>query len=275
MYARHDQSGAREIRGTKLTYDCQLDRWDEQPILLRMCAEPFAKGGMRLAYRAREVFEDGAEIECVVKRMLPEIQSPPNAMYQEAMTQMVAEGLAQDFNKACAARKLPQRVAFLPVSVVKVAGVAEAFSLEPYLEGEYVKHNDNNGHNETEDEVAAAFSYFTYINSNKLLVVCDIQGVGTFYTDPQIHTFDGEAFGEGNMGEDGINRFLQSHRHSLLCEQLGLPSLDAGLSDEELALKLQEQLRFEAEDEEDEYAFAPAYASVGDLQWAHQRLLGH
>merc|ERR1712232_939967 len=98
---------------------------------------------------------------------------------------------------------------------------------------------DNDGHNETEDEVAAAFSYFTYINSNKLLVVCDIQGVGTFYTDPQIHTFDGEGFGAGNTGAQGIERFLQSHRHGLLCEQLGLPSPDAGLTDEELAQKIQ------------------------------------
>ena len=37
----------------------------------------------------------------------------------------------------------------------------------------------------------------------------------------------------------GIQRFLRSHRHSLLCEQLGLRSQDAALTDEELALKLQ------------------------------------
>merc|ERR1712216_176914 len=102
-----------------------------------------------------------------------------------------------------------------------------------------VKHSDNDGHNETEDEVAAAFSYFTYINSNRLLVVCDIQGVGTFYTDPQIHTFDGQGFGLGNTGAEGIRRFLRSHRHNLLCEKLGLPSLDAHLTDEELAQKIQ------------------------------------
>ena len=49
-------------------------------------------------------------------------------------------------------------------------------------------------------QVVAAFCYFTYIASGKLSVVCDIQGVGTFYTDPQIHTFDGEGFGAGNLG---------------------------------------------------------------------------
>ena len=27
------------------------------------------------------------------------------------------------------------------------------------------------------------------------------QGVGTFYTDPQIHSFDGRGFGAGNLGQ--------------------------------------------------------------------------
>ena len=52
-------------------------------------------------------------------------------------------------------------------------------------------------------------------------MVCDIQGVGTFYTDPQIHTHDGEGFGAGNLGPEGLRRFLRTHRHSLMCEKLG------------------------------------------------------
>jgi len=97
--------------------------------------------------------------------------------------------------------------------------------------------------------VVAAFCYFTYIASGKLSVVCDIQGVGTFYTDPQIHTFDGEGFGAGNLGSRGIERFLQNHRHNLVCEQLGLPSPDEGLSDEELARKMQAAEEREAREE--------------------------
>ena len=100
-------------------------------------------------------------------------------------------------------------------------GYAEPLCLEPYLAGDYVKHSDNAGHRETDDETAACFSYFSYILSQKMLVVCDIQGVGTFYTDPQIHTIDGEGFGAGNLGAEGIRRFLRTHRHNLLCEELG------------------------------------------------------
>merc|ERR1719210_2000888 len=144
------------------------------------------------------------------------------------MTQMVAESYAQDFNKACAEQGLSHCVAFLPVSAVRLTGVAEPVCLEPYMSGVYVKHNNNTGRNNTNDEVAAAFSYFTYVASGGRLLVCDIQGVGTFYTDPQIHTFNGVGFGLGNLGREGIHRFLRNHRPNQLCEQLGLPSPDLG-----------------------------------------------
>jgi elongation factor 2 kinase len=36
-----------------------------------------------------------------------------------------------------------------------------------------------------------AFSHFTYESSDHMVLVCDIQGVGDVYTDPQMHTLDG------------------------------------------------------------------------------------
>lgn len=147
------------LSGEKLTYDCAKDRWDGVPVTLRVSSEPFGEGGMRLAYRAREVQPNGSEFDVVVKRFRSDLEDEgytSDDLFQEAMTQMVAENYAQDFNKACASRGLQHTIAFLPASVVKVddsRGNMEALSLEPYLEGEYVKHTDNQGHNETEDEV--------------------------------------------------------------------------------------------------------------------------
>ena len=43
------------------------------------------------------------------------------------------------------------------------------------------------------------------------------------WTDPQIHTPDGDGFGEGNMGQDGIDSFLSTHWCNALCACLGLP----------------------------------------------------
>ena len=147
------------LKGKKITFDCATDRWGSVPIMLRVSSEPFGEGGMRLAYRAREVLPDGSEYDVVVKRFRDDLEEEgfsTEDLFQEAMTQMVAENHAQEFNRACALRGLPPRLAFLPASVVRVDGEEaerEALSLEPYLEGEYVKHTDNQGHNETEDEV--------------------------------------------------------------------------------------------------------------------------
>ena len=57
--------------------------------------------------------------------------------------------------------------------------------------------------------------------SGRRLLVCDIQGVGCYYTDPQIHSVDGEAFGSGNCGLDGVRAFFESHRCNSLCRRMG------------------------------------------------------
>lgn len=51
------------------------------------------------------------------------------------------------------------------------------------------------------------------------------QGVGDFYTDPQIHSYDGQGFGFGNMGRRGIDRFLATHRCNDVCRAVGLPAI--------------------------------------------------
>jgi len=252
------------MRGRKLTYECASDKWNAEDIHLITEVEPFQEGGMRLAFKARERFADGGEIECVLKCFkddaLNEDDDEAELINSEAMTQMVAEDYAQQFNKLCSTKGLPHRLAFVPVSVAKIAnpetGEEETYSIEPFLPGQYVKFNDNNGHTETESEVVGAFCYFTHHVSGGALVVTDIQGVGTFYTDPQIHTIDGAGFGAGNLGEEGMQRFLLGHRHTLLCEQLGLPSPHAGLSDAELAANMQA-------DEERQAAEAEADARRG------------
>mmetsp|Transcript_14504 Transcript_14504/g.41383 ORF Transcript_14504/g.41383 Transcript_14504/m.41383 type:complete len:375 (-) Transcript_14504:59-1183(-) len=216
---------------TKFTYDAKADTWHPEQLKLRIAHKPFSTGSMRAAYRAWELVEDGSpQFELVAKKLRPELHLPLETICHDAMTQMVAESFAQEFNRACAERSLAHCVAFLPVSAARLEGMAEPVCLEPYMSGDYVKHNDNAGHNNTNDEVAAAFSYFSYVASRGRMLVCDIQGVGTFYTDPQIHTLDGVGFGLGNLGRQGIHRFLRSHHHSQLCEDLGLPRPDGRLS---------------------------------------------
>lgn len=109
--------------------------------------------------------------------------------------------------------------------------------------------------------IKQAFSHFTWEESKRKLLVCDIQGVRFFsfdisnlarsfisrvltampmhssphdhlwqvddcYTDPQIHSVDGEGFGTGNMGLKGIKKFFSTHKCNAVCQLLQLDSLD-------------------------------------------------
>ena len=81
---------------TKATYDCRNDRWDEERVQVRIEDTHFAEGGMRFAYRALELSDDGSESEAVVKAFpRSHLATDPNACANEAMTQMVAESYAQ------------------------------------------------------------------------------------------------------------------------------------------------------------------------------------
>ena len=96
--------------------------------------------------------------------------------------------------------------------------------VERFISGPYRKHNNNFGYvDEDERNTPQAFSHFTYEASKEKLLVCDIQGVGDLYTDPQIHCYDEEAFGKGNMGKRGIDKFLSTHRCNPICRYFRLP----------------------------------------------------
>lgn len=113
--------------------------------------------------------------------------------------QMIAESYAQKFN----ANSPVEKVAILPIAVCRLQNAlcgSYFCTVEPFLPGQYIKHSDTVGTVATSDPVPQAFSHFTYEVSQHLLVVCDIQGVSNFYTDPQIHSVDGKGFGLGNLG---------------------------------------------------------------------------
>ncbi|ETO18248.1 myosin heavy chain kinase [Reticulomyxa filosa] len=130
--------------------------------------------------------------------------------FNDVRTQCEAQRFANEYN----GYDPPKKIAFLASSVILLADdtldVRDRFyCVEDYLHGSYIKHLDNHGGDEQLRNTPAAFAHFTYEASNNRLLVCDIQGVGDLYTDPQIHTFDGRGFGKGNLGIDGMVRFLR------------------------------------------------------------------
>eukprot|EP00241_Pyramimonas_parkeae_P022580 CAMPEP_0114320800 /NCGR_PEP_ID=MMETSP0059-20121206/26167_1 /TAXON_ID=36894 /ORGANISM="Pyramimonas parkeae, Strain CCMP726" /LENGTH=201 /DNA_ID=CAMNT_0001448297 /DNA_START=324 /DNA_END=927 /DNA_ORIENTATION=+ len=133
---------------------------------------------------------------------------------------MTAEQLAQEFNK----RNPRHKVAFVACYVLELLERIgrPCCCVEPLLEGRYHKHNNNDGHVGSDRDTPQAFSHFTYEHSKRKLLVCDIQGVADFYTDPQIHSVDAKGFGLGNLGKDGIAKFLMTHKCRDECRRIGL-----------------------------------------------------
>lgn len=82
----------------------------------------------------------------------------------------------------------------------------------------------------TQNEVAQAFSHFTFVHSARKMLICDLQGVydsqnNIFrFTDPVIHYDDVRKkkqrglYGRTDMGRKGIQNFFKSHQCNCLCD---------------------------------------------------------
>lgn len=126
----------------------------------------------------------------------------------------------------------PQRLEFVQASLLRLNSSYEYFVMEPYIEGEYWKHNSNNGkilHEGEWSDTPHAFSHFTFEESNHQVIVVDIQGVTTkeklLFTDPQVHSSESgeiKQHGTGNLGIDGIAMFLYTHQCNSVCRYLNL-----------------------------------------------------
>lgn len=141
--------------------------------------------------------------------------------YREIESQVVAKYYADEFNLSGPPKKCDFIVPYC-IEMVQRQG-RPLYNVEVLFHGDkYEKHNTNAGGVTSDRNTPQAFSHFTFAASGKQLCVCDIQGVLDMYTDPQVHTADGEGFGQGNLGKDGIHRFLATHRCNEICEYLGL-----------------------------------------------------
>jgi len=151
--------------------------------------------------------------------------------------QMYSKQFAKKFNEP----NPPKKVDFVSAWLLELLEREDRplCGVEKFIDGPYRKHNNNFGYvSEDERNTPQAFSHFTYEASEHIILICDIQGVGDLYTDPQMHTIEIEennlkgAFrGKGNMGAMGIGKFLATHQCNAICKYLRLPSINAKLID--------------------------------------------
>ncbi|XQJ31930.1 hypothetical protein NXY56_008055 [Leishmania guyanensis] len=115
------------------------------------------------------------------------------------------------------------------------------FCMETKLAGPFTKYSGNMGEayptNECRLSLSAArertmifetveaLSHYSLERSGGGLLVCDMQGVKNDLTDLEVHTYDGQGLGVGNLGARGIQKFAVGHRCTSVCRSLGLQKL--------------------------------------------------
>lgn len=222
-------------------FDPEKRRWSRQHVLVKLDRCPFARGGMRKAYYVE--MSCAPSSNCPADRFVgvAKIFVNPDERkaftFQDVEVQKYASQFADKYNSY----NPPKKVQFLNCDVLEFSlnerEPPTYYSLEPIIQGSFRKHNNNFGFVETEDErnTPHAFSHFTYEASKHTLVICDIQGVGDIYTDPQLHTTEeDEIIGSGNFGRRGIQKFLESHKCNAVCKYLKLPKINPKLSVEDV-----------------------------------------
>ncbi len=128
----------------------------------------------------------------VAKRYMEE-ETERDTYFQDVRLQMDAKLWGDEYNR----HNPPKKVDIFMMSVIEMVDRPgrPLFHVEHFIDGEYIKYNSNSGFVENSlcRQTPHAFSHFTFERSGHELIVVDVQGVGDLYTDPQIHTSEGES----------------------------------------------------------------------------------
>jgi hypothetical protein len=189
-------------------------------------SKPFAEGSLRVAAYARPVSTTN---KFVLKSFKHSEHRLAN-LIEDMRMQALCKAFALEFNGLS---KSSQPIDFITTLCLqdKAPGskTEDNLSLEPFIDGEYIKYNSNGLYvleddNNTFNEIAQAFSHFTFERSWGHFLVTDLQGVGNSFTDPAIQTKDPDRFklGETNIGEEGFKFFFALHVCKKTCRDLGL-----------------------------------------------------
>lgn len=207
---------------------------------LRVRKTPFAKGALRLASFART---EASTSRYVVKTFKHKGQHSSchrglARLGQDMRSQALCKAFALEFNLLLG--ESPEYAidflvsAFFSKKGSGGGGDTECMSIEPFLDGKFIKYNGNSGYvnqdpalvDNPSNQAAQAFSHFTFERSRGRFLVCDLQGVGGMMTDPAVHTADSDRFSlsETNLGREGFMFFFAFHECNHLCQRLGLKS---------------------------------------------------
>jgi hypothetical protein len=198
-------------------------------LIINKRSRPFAQGAMRVASYARTA----ASTNRFVVKSFKAGGKRLAHLAEDMRCQALCKAFALEF-KALSGEE--RSIDFIVTTCLKgksgKTSGDECMSLEPFIEGTYVKYNNNCGYvnednaNDPFNQAAQAFSHFTFERSQGRFLVSDLQGVGNVLTDPAIHTLDPERLklADTNLGKEGFKFFFATHVCNGICAKLGLKS---------------------------------------------------
>eukprot|EP00803_Ostreobium_quekettii_P011476 evm.model.scf_761.1 EVM.evm.TU.scf_761.1 scf_761:19146-21246(+) len=147
-------------------------------IQIKVAPLPFSEGHMRQAYHAACMRGVAASHGKLVAKTSRSHRINTVTAYEDQMEiQCVSQFLAEEFNTVLQKEKpgSPQ-VQFLQVYTVQAEGNAPYYAnLEPFVEGNFEKFNNNAGYVSASHDALQAFSHWTYHATNGYLMVVDLQ----------------------------------------------------------------------------------------------------
>jgi len=229
-----------------LRFNLEEGKFDEEGELVEIKIDPcpFARGNLRLAHHMLACLsrrdEESVSRQRYVAKISIDPYEDPKSYLDDVATQQCAREYAKMYNRY----NPPKRVKFVEAFILSMIDQPRApfCAVERHIDGTYKKHNNNWGfiNNKHERNTPHAFSHFTFEASQHQLLICDIQGVGDIYTDPQIHSIDGRGYGKGNMGKRGFRKFFSTHKCNAICKFLKLPLINPKGKKEEMLTMPQE-----------------------------------
>jgi hypothetical protein len=221
LYSAKLEGDIDDIKSTKISFI-------PENIEIEFCETPFAKGCDRYAYAAYLIKNDKKTKHVLKESIYQSNESNSITFYQKMIeTQLFAKKLANLFSKDSPSSK---SLEFIDVNIIMLSESGKYYSIEKFLEGEFIKFNNNSGDvNELNYTCTLnTFSHWSYQATKEYLLISDLQGFiinkDTFLlTDPAISSAEGLLrFGSTNLGQQGIKKFFSKHQCNRICKSLNL-----------------------------------------------------
>jgi len=222
---------------------------EEKRMIINIDEIPFSSGGLRSAHKCRVISKNKNGELLVAKRpkngnlkkdqyrvdevtqlfckemtsiFLYNLRKTDNSKYKKAKINIITPTMMHIITKRN----------FYLFNLIKISEIVSVFDedeviwVEPWLDGEYEKFNNNFGwvNPEWKNGIPQALSHFSWASSKGRLMLVDLQGVrdeNHIYTltDPAWHSLD-KSMGSTDLGPLGMLQFFRTHECSQICSEL-------------------------------------------------------